>query len=236
MHSHDEAYVIYNVHFQESSALIKLLTKNHGVISAVVRGVHQKGKKSNATRAALQLGNLVECDWFGHSSLKTISHLDSLKNHHFDTANKFICLSYIHELILFFTRENAFIENIFALYNDVINALCGNNIEVGLREFELALLESLGYGIDFSWDVTTQDAVKRECLYKVTPELGVSLVNVIENDIYAGEVLLQLQQRYFVSHEVLLVAKKICRQLLQFHMDGKPLKSRRLYRELFNAD
>ena len=233
MSIHDQAYIIYTAHYQESSALVKLLTRENGIISAVVRGVHHSNKKSNGLRAAVQLGNLVECQWSGKTSLKTIYQMDLVQSAVFDTTEKFICLSYIHELLLFFLHEEFHVDNIFDEYAGFIEKILGNNVEVALRTFEFNLLENIGYGIDFSREADEEKPVELEKKYLVIPGVGVRLSNGFDGQCYPGSDLLSIHQKNYGNPLLLSSAKKISRSLLAYHMEGKPIKARQLYRELF---
>jgi DNA repair protein RecO (recombination protein O) len=233
MSTHDQAYIIYNAHYQESSALVKLLTRENGLISAVVRGVHHSNKKSNGLRAAVQLGNLVECQWSGKTSLKTIYQMDLVQPAVFDTAEKFICLAYIHELLLFFLHEEFHIDKIFAEYAGFIENILGSDVEWALRTFEFNLLENLGYGIDFSRVADDDMPVEAEKKYQVIPGLGVMHANDVDVLFYSGSDLLSMHHKNYNNPLLLSTAKKISRSLLAYHMEGRPIKARQLYRELF---
>ncbi len=234
MSTHDQAYIIYTAHYQESSALVKLLTRQHGIISAVVRGVRQSNKKSNGLRAAVQLGNLVECQWSGKTSLKTIYQVELVQSAALDTTEKFVCLSYIHELLFYFVQEEFHVDSVFVDYAGFIEKIRLDNVELALRIFEFNLLESMGYGIDFSRDAEMDMPVNIEKEYKVIPGFGLSLANGFDEQSYSGSDLLLIHQKDYSNSSLLLVAKKISRTLLEYHMDGKPIKARQLYRELFS--
>lgn len=233
MSIHDQAYIIYTAHYQETSALVKLLTQKNGVVSAVVRGVHQSNKKSNGLRATVQLGNLVECQWSGKTSLKTIYQMELLQAASFDSTEKFICLSYIHELLLFFLREEFHIDQIFDQYGGFLVEMANNKLEPALREFEFQLLEIMGYGIDFSREADVDAPVEPNKKYQVIPGFGVRCAADLDGHVYLGTDLLAIHEKKFATPVSLAVAKKISRTLLDYHMEGRPIKARQLYRELF---
>lgn len=229
----DQAYVISAAHYQETSALVRLLTSRHGLVSAVVRGVHATGRKSAALRAAIQLGNRVECQWSGKTSLKTIYHLELLGVSGLGSAEQFVCLTYVHELLLYFLREELLVDDVFPLYGSVLEGIGLHDMEQSLRTFEFGLLDCLGYGMDLGWDTESDAQVQPDLYYRLVPGSGLMLSGVHDAGAFPGSHLLAIQQRIYHDPALLKSAKRVSRLLLAFHMEGRPLKARQMYQELF---
>jgi DNA repair protein RecO (recombination protein O) len=230
---HDLGYVLHAVHYQETSAIVRLLTREHGLVSGVLRGVYQNNKKSAPMRAAIQMGNRIECEWAGKSSLKTFYRFEQQKAVVLVDTQKFVCLSYIHELLMYFLQENIAVEAIFCAYKNFQEELMSGEIESSLRRFELDLLDELGYGMDLTWDSDAQEAISPDYFYTVIPGHGVRECSAETCGAVYGADLFAFQQRNFSLPSTLLAAKKINRKILAYYMDNKPLKARAMYSELF---
>ena len=233
MSIHDHAYVIAATPYQESSALVRLLTLEHGLVSAVVRGVYKTNKQSSAMRAALQQGNLVECYWSGRSNLKTAYKIELIASAGLDTAGKLVCLAYAHELLLYFSKDGLCQQEVFILYRQLLKGISDGKVEDSLRVFEFGLLESLGYGIDFGTDFSNNMPVEPGLYYQLVPGSGVRWAGMADIGSISGEHLLAIRMYEFTDPTVLRIAKRVTRQLLSFHMEGKPIKTRQMYRDLF---
>lgn len=226
----DSAYVIYVAHFQESSALVKLISCQHGVISAIARGVYSATKKSTHARSSLQLGNLIECQWGGKASLKTLYQMELVSRPYIEDSKTYLCLSYVHELMLHFLQESISAERVYLAYSRCLQLMAIGKNEIALRHFELDLLEELGYSMDFNWDVEKEQMIDLDKNYNVYPGHGV-VENYSELAI-KGCDLSALQNRAFESTPILLLAKKVNRLILSFYLEGKVIKSREMYQAL----
>lgn len=101
----------------------------------------------------------------------------------------------------------------------------GQCLDVALRQFELGLLEEMGYGIALGYDIHGE-AVRPDRYYLLDPQQGL----LPAGEGYHGNDLLAI-----VNGDWQPAARKtalhLCRALLAPHLGDKPLKSRELFRE-----
>jgi DNA repair protein RecO (recombination protein O) len=92
-----------------------------------------------------------------------------------------------------------------------------------LRTFELNLMDSIGYGMNFTYDSYHDKPIISDNYYSYNKESG-----LVENSKgqFSGMALLAMAQRNFDQTQVLSEAKQLMRQVIDSHLQGKQLKSR----------
>jgi DNA repair protein RecO (recombination protein O) len=219
--------------YRESSAIIRLLSRDYGLLGGVVKGVYRSDKRSMQLRSTLQLGNLIELSWFGKHSLKTVRQLDMLEMATQSGSASFMCLSYVNELLLYLLKEDLPCREIFSIYQALIRRLYSNTdqLDLVLRHFEFDLLDALGLGLDFSVEAITGLPVEKNQYFHVIA--GVGLDRRIDPDEYChiGQHLLDIHNRDFNNDQTRRSSKLISRYLIDHCLEGKSLKSRHFYRQ-----
>lgn len=103
-----------------------------------------------------------------------------------------------------------------------------------LRYFEFALLELLGYGVDFSIESTTGEPIVPELSYRFHLEHG---LNAVTSELrggfeISGKALLALVTGEGAdSLELFNEVKRLVRYLLDYYLDGRQIRSRELFRK-----
>jgi DNA repair protein RecO (recombination protein O) len=123
-------------------------------------------------------------------------------------------------------------EDIFLLYEHSLQRLAAQHpLEPILRQFELHLLESLGYGIDLTMDAKSIEPLVAELNYCLDPAQGFYAADesVPVNFLFSGEHIAALAAGDFSTPETRQTAKRITRTLLRPLLGNKPLKSRELF-------
>ncbi len=139
---------------------------------------------------------------------------------------------YINELLVYLLREEDHQSDYYVLYQRVLEAFAGSDdIESILRYFEFSLLESLGYGINFSTDANSGHGIDATKYYRFKADTGF----IHESDgsyspRYTGSVLAAVEANDLNLKDVRLAAKAIARQALAPHLNGRVLKSRELFK------
>lgn len=233
----EPAYLIDLRHYRESSALIRVLTLNHGVVSLVAKGV-RGGKKSLA--GSLQPCVPLRVSWKGRGDLKTLSTLDAtspLFLHYRLTGIYYYSILYVNELLCRLLREGEAFQDIFATYCVLVDEVSLEKpIDRCLRVFETSLLASLGYGVDLTRDWVSGERVRPGVYYTLSTPNGVSVIPDMSEapSLYGamdGTLLLQVANGDYFG-EAGRLAKMINRQLIQHYLGEKPLKSRELYKRM----
>ena len=231
------AYLLHSRPFRDSSLILDFLTPDYGRLSAISRGGRGAGSKS---KSLLQPFTPVHISLSGKSELKTLRSVElrggpvSLK------GEKLFSALYMNEIIVRLFQSHEADPEFFVNYEEALANLAANQVaEPVLRHFELSLLDTLGYGIDFTSEAHSHDPVVPECWYYFQEESGFILVQDISvvsgnggagEGIFRGIDLIHIHNRDFSDAETRKVAKSILRGILNNHLGAAPLRSRSLFK------
>lgn len=224
-------YVLHTRPYRETSALVTVLSEQWGKVNFVAKGIRAK---KHAKTALLQLFLPLQVQVFGQQELKNLAHIEaqgialSLRDEHLYSA------MYINELLMRVLPVEMPCSAIFAMYRQALQLLNEQVVlEPLLRDFELNLLEDLGYGVDFTLDMQLSEPIRANQYYLYNPELGFVLdephsEHTPRRQVYEGQILLDIAERQWHEHS-LRTAKHINRVAMKSLLGEKPLKSRELF-------
>jgi len=217
------AYLIHSRPFSETSLIVELFSETHGRIAAVAKGVK---RKNNVNKSILQPFRPLLVSWKGEGDLKTLIRIDS-PTLALPLSRDFLYSGlYLNELILRLLVKEAPQPQIYSAYHATLLALSKQtNLEVSLREFEIALLEELGHGSSFTHDVDGQ-AIEPHWHYQYLPEQG--FIARIDGP-FSGLALISIAKREYCDKITRHQAKLYTRQALAPLLGSKPLHSRALF-------
>jgi DNA repair protein RecO (recombination protein O) len=222
--SGEPALVLHVRPYREASAIISLLTAEHGRLAAVARGV-RGGKRGSV----LQPFNQVRVGFSGRGSLYTLTGHE-LVRHAWLSGQALACGFYVLELITRVLGEHDSHPRLFFGTCRTLEALQGQDTaaDVALRRFERLLLEELGYGIDFRQDADSGDLIDPDRDYAWHPDSG--FVATSAGRGYPGAVLTMIAEDRYDSRDVRVAARRIFARALEPLLGPRPLASRRLLR------
>ena len=141
--------------YQDSSLLLDFFTRHYGKIRLVGRGA-----RNNKT--SLQMFQCLSISFKGRGDLKSLSQWEIADQPRRLLGDDLILAMYANELILRLLPENDEYSQTFSSYwtfLSSLNDLDSNEKEFALRNFENQMLEDLGYGLDFGFDINS-DLIK----------------------------------------------------------------------------
>jgi DNA repair protein RecO (recombination protein O) len=146
-------------------------------------------------------------------------------------GERLVCGFYVNELLMRLLHRHDAHEKLFDDYAGVLQALGreADSDEAALRIFEKHLLQELGYALILDRDGDRQ--IEAEVRYRYIPEQGPRRVNgeAAGGVVVYGATLLALAREDISSPRSRQEAKQLMRSLLNHHLEGKPLHSRRLF-------
>lgn len=238
------AFVLHSRDYRDTSLIVDFLTPDYGRLSAVARGARgRKGRSSVKQLLAPFQALLISCQ--GKGELKTLTGIEAAGAPVFLNGNILYSGFYINELLMRLLLPMDAHPAIYAAYQRALAELTALNsvgadtadlpLEPVLREFELALLEALGYGLEFCVDGESGAPIARDSLYYFAPESGFiccdgDIYRQRQPGVFSGELLYRIGQREFSTIEVRRAAKQLLRLALKPLLGTKPLKSRELFR------
>ncbi len=219
-----EAYIVHQRPYRETSTIVDAFTEMYGRMSFVVKGAKSKSGKHNKWHA-LQPFSKVILSWVGRSDLKTLTGCESLTNQRLLGVALYSGL-YLNEIIYHLLKPYDAAPQLFSDYHDCIEQLNQQPIEPLLRQFEIQLLQEVGFGIDFQTDTSGQELIEEQH-YEYIAQHGF----VIQNKGIQGKQLLAIARGEWDNSEALQNAKRLLRPLIDQLLSGKELKSRQYFRK-----
>ena len=220
----EKAFLLHSRKYTDNKIILDLLTEKCGLVSAVLRTTPKKSYGVMPTQFTQMLAS-----WRGRGELKSLDLFEPEGVSYRLVGSKLYCGFYVNELLMRLLPRNDPHVPIFESYIQCLEQLMTQAVsETGLRQFELSLLNILGYGIDFERDCHGGRIVSDgDHQYYYVLESGFHLSSGSKrNDTFSGAVLQAISSGALHDAEVRLQAKKLCRFVLNNLLGSKPLKSR----------
>ncbi len=235
----ERAFILHSRPYQESSAILELLTLEHGRVSVLARGARRAGRR----RQMIAPFNELQVGFGGRGTLYNLNGLDVIAHHWLSGVPLYAGL-YMNEISLRLLRPQDPHPALFVGYGDSVRALVGRSqssvdvaavdVEPVLRRFEKLLLREAGYELVFDLDMQTGEPVQPEQHYQFIPEAGFVAGTSAQAGgtlLVPGDVLLSIAADDYQDPEVRRLAKRIMRQALGPLLGARGLHSRALFRE-----
>ena len=141
---------------------------------------------------------------------------------------------YVNELILKLMHRHDPQPEIYSVYESTIRALNGAaDVAPVLRRFELDTLALLGYALNLDHDTRTGETLDPRRNYEYQVERGPVGVEHKEGPlVFSGAEMLAIGRGEFSAPAVLSAAGRLLRQVIDWHLDGKELQSRKVLRDM----
>ncbi|WP_088330134.1 DNA repair protein RecO [Lacimicrobium sp. SS2-24] len=221
-------YVLHRRAYRETSFLVDVFTLEQGKLRVVAKGV----RNSKSARGSLVQPFLpLQLSVAGRHELKTLRHLESAGKGFSLLGNHLYCAMYLNELLLRLLPPDMPFDILYQAYTMSLQGLAAKaDIEPILREYELLLLQELGYGIPLSHTGDSGEPIEQTGVYQYSPQLGLIAHKgrYVPQHSFSGEVLLDMAQAHW-HPQSLKAAKRLTRMALKPLLGDKPLKSRELF-------
>lgn len=221
-------FVLHRRPYSESSLILDVFSEEYGRLSIISKGA--RSKRSNL-KGVLQAFTPLLMKWSGRGSMRTLRQAETISLAIPLTGINLYSALYINELVVRVIEQETPYPALFLDYLTALTELAQTkNPEPALRRFELALLSSLGYGVDFLHCAGSGEMVSPEMTYRYREQKG--FMASIRHDplmSFKGDELIAISERRFITSEQLKAAKRFTRIALKPYLGGKPLKSRELF-------
>lgn len=227
------AYIIHHRAFRDTSQILEVITPDYGRLSLMSRG--SRGGKSRL-KSILQPFRPLLVGWSGKGEMPTLTGAEPQAVKTLMLTGKALPSAfYVNELIMKLLHKHDVHERVFQLYESIIRLLADKNeVEPILRLFEKQLLEELGFGLNLAVNAETSEAVLTDEEYAYYLEHGPVSLSSVHDESYIlklrGKSLLDLHANTLDSEQSLRDAKRLMRSILHYYLEGKPIKSRELFR------
>jgi len=231
------AYILHKRDYRESSSIVDVLTRDYGRVSLMVRG--GRGPKSRIAASLLLFTPLV-LSWQGRGSLPYVKSIERAELRPPQLKSRaLLSAMYINELLTYLLHKHDVHEAVFEHYHHCLYALQeASQLEITLRQFEIKLLELLGFGLNVTAEADTGETILNDAVYLYHPEHGPVKAQAGSRNTRLPEVsgacLLALAAQNYPAlaqnPQQLAELKQMMRFVIAHHLGNKTLKSRELFR------
>ncbi|HST28857.1 MAG TPA: DNA repair protein RecO [Rudaea sp.] len=140
------AFVLHARAWRETSMLLDVLSRDHGRVGLVARGV--RSARTRTPRSLLQPFAPLQLSWSGRGELATMHAAEAVGAALPLAGEALLCALYLNELVVRLAPRNDPHPDMFATYLETLARLAqGDAPAWTLRRFERDLLSQLGYGL-----------------------------------------------------------------------------------------
>jgi DNA repair protein RecO (recombination protein O) len=222
------AYILQSKKYRESSVILDVLTEDFGRLALLAKGA-RKAKAQSA--ALLQPFIPLRVSFSGRGELKNLTHLETLRPYEPLQGLAIYCGFYINELLQHFLYKNDPHAEVFLGYNRCLRGLGGKTpLQQALRTFEIELLLHTGYGLQLDCAFDTGAPLAADKRYGFFADRGAYEDG---SGPFSGKTLLSVQANDLAGADM-AETKKLLRLAIDYHLSGKPLKSRAFMAQFFN--
>ncbi len=220
-------YLIHHRKYRERSHIVHLYTQEHGRVDGILRQTPPPQYQPICLQAS------------GKSDLKNFTKLEIVNQPVFFFGDAFFSGFYLNELILRLCPVEVEMPQTFVQYHQTLQQLQQlaqhENphlfLRQILRQFEHALLEELGYALDFSTDAQ-QHEIQATQNYQFLLNEGFIPTAQQSRSTLSGQCILSMRDyekgRDFNPEQLQLLAQ-LYRQMITSLLGDRPLKSRQLW-------
>lgn len=221
----DEGYILHARAYQETSLLLEAVTAEHGRIGLIARGA-RRGKRGLA--GSLQPFHRLQLRWSPRGELHTLIGAEELDRHRL-SASMLPAALYLNELLMRLLARHEDCPDIYVAYVRALTRLAvGDVLEAALRDFELDLLEGLGYGLTLEHEADRGEPLDPRASYRYVEQHGPVPAAAREPGSFSGATLLAMAARDWREAKTLRTAKQVLRTTLEAHLGSRTLRTREL--------
>lgn len=214
------AYVLHRRAWSETSVIVSFFTPTDGLVDCVAKGAR---RPKSSLRGALHPFTLLQISYKGSpASLKTLTDAQISDRGKVFTGITLLSALYLNELLVkLLPTADMRMGTMFDCYQNTLHRLeTEPDTRWALRDFEIILLEEMGFGLDFMFD-STNITIHPQALYSFNIEDGIVKIAHYAGDNpkegIPGEVMLALGQRKLeLKH--LGPAKRLLQTALHYHL------------------
>lgn len=220
-------FVLHKRAWRDTSLILELLARDHGRIAAVARAARSQRSPWFGLSEPFRL---LEASWTRRGEMATLTGLEPAAGPHRSSGRALWCGLYANELLLRLLPRDDAEPRVFDAYAELLPQL-EREARQGwaLRRFEYLLLEQLGHAPDLA-HATDGAAIEAASHYRVDPAGGAAPVADARVGV-PGTMLLALTGHGPARAQDHAAARTLMRQLIEPHLDGRPLSTPALFRE-----
>jgi DNA repair protein RecO (recombination protein O) len=221
------AYVLHSRPYRETSLLLECLTREHGRLGVVARGV--RGERARLKRAQLEPFQPLMLDLLMRGELATLTALETVGTPLRLTGDAGLSGLYLNELVVRLTERQDPFPLVYDAYARTLDRMAtGESLAWSLRRFERDLLEAIGYGLQLQFDADSGEPLLPDAHYRYAVERGAMRCTAGSARALRGSDLLALHQDRMPDNGGLKSLRDLVREVIRFHLGGAELRAWRV--------
>jgi DNA repair protein RecO (recombination protein O) len=228
-------YLLHQRPYRDTSLIVDIFTRDHGRLTTFARGV--RGARGRSTRfSSLRPFQRLLLSWHGRGEAPRLIAAEADGAGAALPSANLMSGFYVNELLLKLTTTHDPHPDLFALYENTLQALAApaheQAPESALRRFERQLLELIGFGLDLTSDAGTGAAVCDGGYYGYLPGEGVRERSADDDGVFRGSLLLALAGDAPLSDADRRDARRLMRTAIDHCLEGRELNTRTVARSI----
>ena len=189
---HDEpGFILHRHDWSESSLILEVLTRQHGRVVLVAKGVK---KPTSQFRPVLLPLQPIRLSWSGDAEVRTLKAAQWQGGHLMPAGDALLAGCYLNELLLKFLARDDPHPLLFDHYTQAVRQLAtGATHAAVLRSFELLLLQATGFLPSLDQEGSSLQPPDPAAAYQLRPEEGLWLAREATDMACSGAFWLALQ-------------------------------------------
>ena len=224
-------WILHQRPYRDTSSIIDIFTRDFGRVSIIAKGGRSPKSKF---RGLLRPFFPIKLSWYSGKNLGNLVEIDVVGKPYNLIGDSLLSAYYLNELILkFLVKDDPQVE-IFDLYSrTILDLIETGDIAPVLRKFELEFLKLIGYGLNLEFEAVTHLPVRDDLFYEYNPDIGL-VISDKKNDqyVFSGTDINAINQGDFQEKKTVKSANRLLKSIINFHLDGRRLKTRRVLEEL----
>jgi DNA repair protein RecO (recombination protein O) len=218
-------FVLHARPWRETSLLLDVLSRDHGRVGLVARGV--RSARSRSPRAVLQPLTPLTLSWSGQGELATLGIAEAAGAPLRLEGEAVLCALYLNELVIRLLPRSDPHPALFLAYAQTLDRLCaGDSHAWSLRRFERDLLADLGYGLVLEHTADAESPLEADAEYAYRLDAGpVAWHGPGDGLRMRGSALLALAADREPDAADLAALRLLLRALIVHHLDGPGLRA-----------
>ncbi len=221
-------FILHAWDWSETSLLLDVLTPHYGRVFVVAKGAR---RHYSQFRGLLTAFCPLKFTWSGKKEAKVLSRVEWQGSMMPLSSDAMLSAFYVNELVLKLTEREDRHPGLFTLYVETLHQLAlgeADRVQPALRKFERGILDAAGWSPALTGNETADFFVVREgTITGLNPQEAPS----DGETLYARAVVDSV-----VNNEMrapyLREAREILRALLDYHLEGREIHTRRILNEL----
>lgn len=240
----DAAFVLHTYAYRETSLIVETFTRQHGRVVMVARGAK---RPNGAMRGVLNPFQGLSLAWFGKSEMKTLKSAEQERILPQLSGGALLSAFYLNELLLKLASREDPHEQLYDAYAAAMTSLAmltaGNRsvreIAPILRQFEVTLMQELGYALQLREEANSHVPILPERAYLYIVERGpISVGSVAQQPggsdglPLQGKTLIDMACCDYRDPQTQSQSKQLMRMMINHLLGDKILHTRQLIREM----